>query len=173
MGWMANAQKKVQRFTYYVSAMSIFVIIPMMLLTASDVITRTTFHKPLPGVVETSSYMLATVILLGVAYTHQVKGHPRVTILVSRLPLHMGITVEIVINLLCLGMASIIIWQGWTVARSDVGKIVSDVLRIPQLPFRLLVPFGGVLLFLEYLVDFFTSLERLFGKQPPREETKE
>lgn len=172
MEWLANTQKKVQRLTYCVSAVSMFILIPMMLLTTSDVITRTTFNKPIPGAVETSSYMLVTVILLGLAYTHQVKGHPSVTILVSRLPLRFGLFIEIIVNLLCLGITGIIIWQGWVVATGDIGRIVSDVLRIPQLPFRLLVPVGGALLWLEFLVDLLTSAEKLFRKQtlPERNE---
>ncbi len=165
MEWLANIQKRAQRLSYCVSAVSMFVLIPMMLLTTFDVITRTTFNKPIPGAVEMSSYMLVTVIVLGLAYTHQVKGHPSVTILVSRLPVRIHSLIEIFVNLLCLGITSIVIWQGWVVAAGDIGRTVSDVLRIPQLPFRLLVPVGGALLFLEFLVDLLTSTEKLFRKQ--------
>lgn len=158
---LANAQKKLQRLTYFVSAVSMFVLIPIMLLTTFDAVSRTIFNKPVPGVMEASSYMLVILILLGLAYTQQVKGHPRVTILTSRLPSHLSILVEVVVNLLCLGITSIIVCQGWMVAKSDVGKIVSDVLRIPQFPFRMLVPLGGGLLFLEFLVDFLASAQKL------------
>ncbi|MGI6308463.1 MAG: TRAP transporter small permease subunit [Dethiobacteria bacterium] len=164
MEWLANIQKRVQRLTYCVSAVSMFVLIPMMLLTTSDVITRTVFNKPIPGVVETSSFMLVIVILLGLAYTQQVKGHPRVTIFVSRLPLRVSLVVEIIVNLLCLYIVSIIVWQGWVVATGDIGRIVSDVLRISQLPFRLLVPVGGALLFLEFLFDLLISVEKLLKR---------
>lgn len=164
MEWLTNTQKRVQRLTYCVSAVGMFMLIPMMLLTTSDVITRTTLNKPIPGAVETSSFMLVVVILLGLAYTQQVKGHPNVTILVSRLPLRVSLIVEIIINLLCLGIVSIVVWQGWVVATGAIGRIVSDVLRIPQFPFRLLVPVGGALLFLEFLVDLFTSVEKLLKR---------
>ena len=160
MEWLANAQKKLQRLTYFVSAVSMFVLIPIMLLTFFDAVSRTIFDKPLPGVMEASSYMLVMMILLGLAYTQQVKGHPRVTILVSRLHPRLSIFVEIVVNLLCLGITGIIVYQGWMVARSDVGKIVSDVLRIPQFPFRMFVPVGGGLLFLEFLVDLLATIQK-------------
>lgn len=159
MEWLANTQKKLQRLTYYVSAVSMFVLIPIMLLTFFDAISRTIFDKPVPGAMEASSYMLVMMILLGLAYTQQVKGHPRVTILASRLPPHLSIFVEILVNLLCLGITGIIVYQGWVVAKSDIGKIVSDVLRIPQFPFRMLVPVGGGLLFLEFLVDFLAAVQ--------------
>lgn len=165
MDWLANIQKRTQRLSYCVSAVSMFVLIPMMLLTTFDVIIRTTLNEPIPGAVEMSSFMLVTVILLGLAYTHQVKGHPSVTILVSRLPYRIQSPVEIIVNLLCLGITSIVIWQGWVVATGDIGRVVSDVLRIPQLPFRLLVPVGGALLFLEFLADLLTSTKKLFSKR--------
>ncbi len=171
MEWLTNPRKIIQRLTYYVSAVSMFVIIPMMLLTTFDVVSRTAFRKPIPGAVETSSYLLVTVIVLGIAYTHQVKGHPSVNILMKRLPLRLSSSIEVIVNLLCLGMTGIIIWQGWAVAKSDVGRIVSDVLRIPQFPFRLLVPVGGGLLFLEFLADLFISAEKLFGKRASLEKS--
>jgi TRAP-type C4-dicarboxylate transport system permease small subunit len=164
MEWLANAQKKVQRLTYWVSGVSMFVLIPMMLLSTFDVISRTIFNKPVPGTIEMSSFMLVIVIVLGLAYTQQMKGHPTVNIVVSKLPLRISLFVEIIINLLCLGMASIIVWQGWVVAMGDIGRIVSDVLRIPQLPFRLIVPIGGALLFLEFLVDLVNSAVKFIIK---------
>ncbi len=164
MGWLANAQKRVRRLTYYVSGISMFMLIPMMLLSTFDVISRTVFNKPVRGTVETSSFMLVVVIVLGLAYTQQVKGHPNVTVVISRLPRRISLFVEIITNLLCLGIVGIVVWQGWVVARGDIGRIVSDVLRIPQFPFRLLVPLGGALLFLEFLIDFLNSAVNFFRK---------
>ena len=164
MEWLANAQKKVQRVTYWVSGVSMFVLIPMMLLSTFDVISRSFFNKPVPGTIELSSFMLVIVIVLGLAYTQQMKGHPTVIIVVSKLPLRISLFVEIIINLLCLGMVSIIVWQGWVVATGNIGRIVSDVLRIPQFPFRLIVTLGGALLFLEFLVDLVTSVVKFIKR---------
>lgn len=173
MEWLAKTQKKVKRLTYSVSAVSMFILIPMMLLTTSDIISRTTANKPIPGAVESSSFMLIVFILLGLAYTQQVKGHPKVTILISRLSLRISLAVEIVVNLLCLYIILILIWQGWVVATGDIGRTVSDVLRIPQLPFRLLVPVSGALLFLEFIVDLLINAEKLFKKQVLTEGSEE
>ena len=162
MGWLQNVHKRVQRLTCGVSTLGMFMLIPMMLLTTADIIARTAFRKPISGVVEISSFMLVIVILLGLAYTQQVKEHPKVTILVSRFPSHVQHIVEVVVNLLCLYIVGIMVWQGWAVATGDTGRIVSDVLRISQFPFRLLVPLGGGLLFLEFIFDFLTSINKLF-----------
>jgi TRAP-type C4-dicarboxylate transport system permease small subunit len=134
-------------------------LIPMMLLTASDIIGRAVWARPIPGAVELSSYMLAVFILLGVAYTHQVKGHVRVTMLVSRLPERAGLLLDVITTLLSLFMISILAWQGWVVGIEE--RTVSDMLRIPQLPFRLLVSVAGLLLCLELLIDLADSLRKL------------
>lgn len=134
-------------------------LIPMMLLTASDIIGRAVWARPIPGAVELSSYMLAVFILLGVAYTHQVKGHVRVTMLVSRLPKRAGLLLDVITTLLSLFIISILAWQGWVVGIEE--RTVSDMLRIPQLPFRLLVSVAGLFLCLELLIDLWASVEEL------------
>ncbi|MDO9535874.1 MAG: TRAP transporter small permease [Bacillota bacterium] len=139
-------------------------LLPMMLLTTVDVIGRAFFPRPVPGVVELSQYMLAVVILLGIAYTQQVKGHPKVTLVVSRLPSLARRVVEIIITMLGLFMVFILIWQGWVLATGRLSTTVSDLLRIPQLPFRLLVSVGGFLLFLELLVDLSSTVGKLLKR---------
>jgi TRAP-type C4-dicarboxylate transport system permease small subunit len=136
-----------------------FLLVPMMLLTASDVIGRVVWSRPIPGAVELSSYMLAVFILMGVAYTHQVKGHVRVGMLVSRLPERIGLILDVFTILLSLFIISILAWQGWVVGIEE--RTVSDMLRIPQLPFRLLVSVAALFLCLELLIDLFDSLGKL------------
>ncbi len=163
MGFLTMAKKAIQRLTFYICAVSMFMLIPMMFLTTTDVIGRALFARPVSGAVELSEYMLAVVILLGLAYTQQVKGHPRVTLVVSRFPLWLQSLLEVLIYILGLFIVFIVIWQGWVLATGRMSTIVSDVLRIPQLPFRLMVSVGGALLFLELLVDLATAVGKLFG----------
>jgi TRAP-type C4-dicarboxylate transport system permease small subunit len=139
-----------------------FLLIPMMLLTTCDVIGRVLWARPITGTVELSSYTLAVFILLGLAYTHQVKGHVRVTFLIAMLPPRGQSVVEIVTILLSLFIISILAWQGWIVGIEE--RTVSDMLRIPQLPFRLLVSLAGVFLCLELLIDLSAAIGKLIRK---------
>lgn len=165
MQLLGLTKKVIQRLTFYVCAASMFMLVPMMFLTTIDVIGRAFFARPVQGAVELSEYMLAVIILLGLAYTQQVKGHPRVTLIVSRLPLRLQALLEVIMNLLGMFIILIVIWQGYLLATGRMSTIVSEVLRIPQLPFRVLVSVGAGLLFLELLVDLITALENLFKKQ--------
>ena len=149
----------IQRITRSLCYIGMFLLIPMMLITAGDVIGRGVWSKPIPGTLELSSYMLAVFILLGVAYTHQVKGHVRVSMLVSRLPERAGEVLDVITTLLSLFIISILAWQGWVVGIDE--RTVSDMLRIPQLPFRLLVSLAALFLWLEIFIDLAVSVGKL------------
>jgi TRAP-type C4-dicarboxylate transport system permease small subunit len=133
-------------------------LIPMMLLTSAEVVGRAVWSRPIPGSMELSSYMLAIFILLGIAYTHQVRGHVRVTMLISRLPAKWTIALDVITTLLSLFIIAVMTWQGWVVGIEE--RTVSDMLRVPQFPFRLLVSLGGLLLFLELLLDLWDNLKK-------------
>jgi TRAP-type mannitol/chloroaromatic compound transport system permease small subunit len=83
MGWI-KIQKVVHRLNLYAAVAGMSFIIPLMLLTTFDVIGRRFFSKTIPGAFEISEYVLATFILLGAAYTQQVKGDFGVDFLSSR-----------------------------------------------------------------------------------------
>jgi len=143
----------IQRVNFYVCAVGMCLILPLMLLTTSDVVGRKFFSKTIPGSFELSEYILAIFILLGAAYTQQVKGHVGVDFITSRLSPHVRAVCQIITLLLSLFIIAILIWQGWVEGIRE--RTVSDMLRIPQYPFRLLVAIGGFLLWLELMIDLF------------------
>jgi len=159
MGLLDKAKKVIQRLTFYICAVGMFILIPMMLLTTGDVIVRATLARTIPGALEMATCMLAIFILLGLAYTQQVKGHVRVSFFITRLPPRVQSIVEIATILLSLFIISIVVWQGWIIGMKET--TLSDYLRIPESPFRLLVAVGGLFLCLELLIDLATSARKL------------
>lgn len=152
----------VQKSSFYFCNICMFVLIPMMLLTSFDVLARFFFNNPVSGSVEISSYFMAILILTGLAYTHQVKGQIFVELLVKRLPYFFQHSLNIFTGLLSLFIIVLLTWQGWLEAVNEQG--VSDMLRIPQWPFEMLVPVAGFLLSLEILMDIFDSIAGLLKK---------
>ena len=152
-------RKVIHRCSLYMSYAGMVLLLPMMLLTSSEVVGRAVWSRPIPGSMELSSYMLAAFILLGLAYTQQVKGHVRVTMLVSRLPEVWALILDLITTLLSLFIIALMAWQGWVVGIAE--ETVSDMLRIPQFPFRLLVFIGGGFLFLELLCELTDTLKKL------------
>ena len=109
-----------------------------------------------------TQYMLAVFILLGLAYTQQVKAHVGVSIVISRLPHPAPFIINIITTLISLFIFSILAWQGLVVGIEE--RTVSDMLRIPQYPFRLLVAVAAFLLGLELLIDLGESVKKLVGR---------
>jgi len=154
-------RKLIQRFNLYVCMAGMFLLLPLMLLTTGDVLGRKFLSKTIPGTFELSEYMLAVFILLGAAYTQQVKGHVGVDFVINRLSPRIRTLCRIITTLLSLFIITILVWQGWVEGIRE--RTVSDMLRIPQAPFRLLVAIGGFLLWLELmmdLIDFIIKLKR-------------
>lgn len=158
MGW-SEAKQTIHRLNYCVCAVGMFLLIPLMLLTFADVALRGFFNKPIPGTFELSQYILAVFILLGAAYTQQVKGHVGVDFVTSRLSPNLQVFCEILTTILSLFIIAILTWQGWVEGITE--KAVSDQLRIPQYPFRILVSVGGLLLWLELLIGLITAFGKL------------
>ena len=163
MGW-GEVKKGIRRMNYAICAIGMAMVIPLMLLTFADVMLRGFFNKPIPGTFEISQYMLAFFILLGAAYTQQVRGHVGVNFITSRLSPRLQAVCEIVATLLSLFIIAILVWQGWVEGIAE--KAVSDQLRIPQYPFKVLVAVGAFLLWLELLIDLFGSFGKLRRNEP-------
>lgn len=157
--WWTKTQKVIHRINFYVCVIGMLFIIPLMLLTTGDILGRKFLSKTIPGTFEISEYILATFILLGAAYTQQVKGHVGVDFLTSRLSPRVQIVCEIFTTILSLFIIGIVIWYGWLEGIRE--RTVSDMLRIPQYPFRILVAVGGFLLWLELLIDLSNSIGKL------------
>ncbi len=157
--WWTKTQKIIHRINFYVCIVGMSLMIPLMLLTTGDILGRKFLSKTIPGTFEISEYILATFILLGAAYTQQVKGHVGVDFIISRLSSRVRIFCEIITTILSLFIIAIVIWYGWLEGIRE--RTVSDMLRIPQYPFRILVAVGGFLLWLELLIDLFNSIGKL------------
>lgn len=151
-----NVIQTLTRILGYVGMVCVF---PMMLLTSVDAAARDMLSRPIPGAFEISSLTLSVFVLLGLAYAQQMKDHVQVTVLVDRLPPKLGVLITIFTTLLSMFIVAIMTWQGVVVALETT--TTSDMLRIPQWPFRMLVAVGGFLLFLEFLIDLIDSARRL------------
>ena len=148
----------VQRITRVLGYVGMALIVPMMLLTSADATGRDLFSRPVPGAFELSSLMLSVFVLLGLAFAQQMKDHVRVTFLIDRLPAKWHAGINVVTHLLSLFIVAILCWQGIVVAFD--ASAFTYMLRIPQLPFRLLVSVGAFFLFLEFLFDLVDHARR-------------
>jgi len=151
----------VQKITRLLGYIGMFFIIPMMLLTSADATGRYLISRPVRGAFEINSLVLSVFVLLGLAYAQQMKDHVHVTLLLERLPEKLSSAISIFTTLLCMFIVAIMCWQGIIVGFEC--SSLTDMLRIPQLPFRLLVSLGGLFLFLEFFFDLVDHTRRLLA----------
>jgi TRAP-type C4-dicarboxylate transport system permease small subunit len=161
-GWFGTVKKRIRQINRFIAGVGAWSLIPLMIITSVDVMSRDIFNRPIPGTVELSQYMLAVFILLGLAYAQQVKAHVGVSIITSRLPHHAQLILSIIATLLSLFISCVLVWQGWVIGIEE--KTVSDMLRVPQYPFRLLVAVAALLMCLELVIDLEDSLIKLMRK---------
>jgi TRAP-type C4-dicarboxylate transport system permease small subunit len=162
MSGLEGFQKGVHKVTYIVCVLGMFLALPLMLITTVDVMSRVFFNKPLPGTLELSEYMLAIIILLGAAYTQQVQGHVGVDFLTSKFSSRGRKVCKIITDVASLFIITILVVYGYIEGVHETA--VSDQLRVPQWPFKLLVAVGGLMLWLEIFVDLLTSVSA-FGRR--------
>lgn len=162
MGWVEKVKKGIQTINRFIAGVSGCFLIPLMIITGADVVARDVFNHPIPGTIELSQYMLAVFILLGLAYTQQVKAHAAVSLVASRLPSNAQWILNIITTLIGLFIFSILAWQGLVVGIEE--RTVSDMLRIPQSPFRVLVAIAAFFVCLELLIDLGDSVRKLAGR---------
>jgi TRAP-type C4-dicarboxylate transport system permease small subunit len=155
----SRIRKVVQTGTRLLGYLGMLFIFPMMFLTSADAFARDFFSRPIKGAYEASSLMLSVFVLLGLAYAQQMKDHVRVTILTDRLPDRWREGITILTTLLSMSVVAVLCWQG--AALSYETTTVTDMLRVPQWPFRALVAVGGCFLFLEFLFDLADSIRRI------------
>jgi TRAP-type C4-dicarboxylate transport system permease small subunit len=161
-GWFETAKKGIHKVNRFIAGAGALFLIPLMIITAGDVVSRDVFNHPVPGTVELSQYMLAVFILLGLAYAQQMKAHVAVSLITSRLPRYAQLILSIFTTLFSLFISCILVWQGWVIGIEE--KTVSDMLRVPQYPFRLIVAVAAFLMCLELVIDLEDSLIKLLGK---------
>lgn len=162
MGSLEGFRKAVRKASYGACFLGMFMAFPLMFLTVGDVIGRAFFNKPIPGAFELSEYMLSVLVLLGAAYTQQVKGHVGVDFLTIRFSTKTQAVLQVVTTIASMFIIAIMVWQGYLEGIYE--KAVSDQLRVPQWPFKLLVAAGGLLLWLELLLDLVASFRKIAGR---------
>lgn len=159
---MERFRKLIQKASTRACGGGMLLLVPLMALTVADVVGRSFFNKPIPGTFELSEYMLAVIVLLGAAYTQQIKGHVAVDFFTGRCSLRVRAALNVFTGAASLFVIGIVVWQGAVLGFDE--KSVSDQLRIPQWPFRMLVAAGGLLLWLELALDLIDSVRNALGR---------
>jgi TRAP-type C4-dicarboxylate transport system permease small subunit len=158
---LARAVRKLSRLSFYFGSGLLFVI---MFLVTIDVTGRFFFHSPLLGSLEITEFLLAGAVLLGLAYTQDLRGNVDLELFYNRLSRRAQRFSDILAYIIGIGIFMIVTWEGAINAFEGWEKnLASDVLRIPAWPFLLFVPVGACLLVLVLFCQLFESFSKMSG----------
>jgi TRAP-type C4-dicarboxylate transport system permease small subunit len=141
------------------------VLVALMFLTMSDVILRYVFNRPITGSFDLTEFMMAVIIVFGVAHCGFTRGHVKVELVMERMPAGVQVIAEIVTSLLGLGLFSLITWQCfvYTKVQFDSG-VASNILEIPVFPFVGIVGLGSAVYTVVLLLHFLESLAQAVNR---------
>jgi TRAP-type C4-dicarboxylate transport system permease small subunit len=120
------------------------ILLLLMAFTTLDVVMRYFFNSPFRGSLEATEFSMAVIVFLGIAYCGLAGGHICVDLLEKWLDKPSMRFVPVLVNLVGAVLFGLI---AVTVVNEtvDAWKQVSNMLRMPHWPFRLVVAFGSAL----------------------------
>ena len=158
-------EKIVNLLSRWLNWMAAAAVIAVMLIVCANVIGRGFFERPVKGTVDMASLLGALIIAGAIPYTHVLKGHIRIGLLVDRLPHRIRHIIEGVIHLIGFSLFVLISWQATLFAKStsEIGEL-SEVLKIPLTPFAYIVAIGCIALALVLLIDLIKAFSKAVRK---------
>ena len=130
-------------------------IIFMMFAISYAVIMRYVWNKPVPWIVEISSYLMLYITFLGTAWLQRKGGHVEVDLFTGRLKPRVRAAFKAITSLGGAVVGFILAWKGSLVTvdyfQRDVTAI--GILNTPQFLLMGIIPIGGFLLLVEFLLQ--------------------
>jgi TRAP-type C4-dicarboxylate transport system permease small subunit len=126
----------------YMALLAGVILLLLTVFTTFDVVMRYFFNAPFRGSLEATEFSMAVIVFLGIAYCGLVGGHIGVDLLEKWLDKPSMRFVPVMVNLVGAVLFGLI---AVTVVNETVEawKQISNMLRMPHWPFRLVVAFGS------------------------------
>ena len=139
-------------------------LVGMMLLTCVDVVGRK-FGHPVFGSVELVGFMATLAVAFALPYTHQVRAHIGVEVLVQMLSPRAQTIVELCTHIVSLGLFAIVTWQ--MLLYADTMRASGTVSMSLELPEHLVIYVVSVCFLIFSLVivrDIVANIQSLRGR---------
>lgn len=145
------------------SIISAAIIIAMMLLIVANISFRL-FGEVVQGTYEIVKLLIVIAAALAVGYTAITKGHVEIMVLITRFSQRVQTIFKAITLFISIAFLVVLMWGNvWTISQKMQINEVSDVLKIPFLPFRIIMVFGLMFFCLVLIMD----LCKIIRKEPP------
>lgn len=141
----------------------------MMLAISYSVLTRYLFNRPIAWIVEISSYLMLYITFLGTAWLLRRDGHVEIDLLTSNLSPRRKALLKSVTSIGGVLVGLILTWKGSavTIDYFKRGVTVMGILNTPQFLLMAIIPIGGFLLLVEFILRIFHFGRMGFKKGNP------
>lgn len=135
------------------------VLVALMVYTVVDVVLRYVFNAPFSGSIETTEFAMSLVVFLGIAHCGWTGGHIAVDLLEKKLDRASLRFLPAVLSFVGAALFTVIAWRV-AIEAFAASSQVSNMLRMPHLPFRLAVAGGSAVFAAVLLVQGVGALRR-------------
>jgi len=129
------------------------ILLLLVTLFVSYSVTLRYLHlKPPIWILQYTEYALLWITFLGAAWLLKHDGHIRIDTIVNRLGPRSYMIFQIVVTVLGLVVCLVIVWFGTRKALDLYDRGIMDVkgVTVPKYPFFIIIPIGGLMLFLQF-----------------------
>jgi TRAP-type mannitol/chloroaromatic compound transport system permease small subunit len=139
-----------------------FLVWPMILVIACEIIARYLFNFPTVWASETVTYLCGIYAVVGGAYTLRFRGHVNVDIIYARLSTRKKATVDLVTSLLFFVFFGVLLWTGFELGWEsiEIWETSGTAWSPPIYPVKLIIPLSAALILLQGVADFIRNLRR-------------
>lgn len=131
-----------------------FLVIFMMLAVSYSVLMRYTWNRPIAWIVEVSSYLMLYITFLGAAWVLRHDGHVTIDLFTSRLSSKQNALFKSATSVAGALVGFVFTWKGTLVTLDFFTRdvITMGILSIPQFLLMAIIPIGGFLLMIEFIL---------------------
>lgn len=129
----------------------------MMGAISCSVLMRYLFHRPVAWIVEVSSYLMLYITFLGTAWVLRKEGHVEIDLLTGHLSPRRRALLKSITSAGGVLVGFILTWKGLgvTIDYFKRGVTVMGILNTPQFLLMAIIPIGGFLLMVEFILRVF------------------
>ncbi|HHT47415.1 MAG TPA: TRAP transporter small permease [Firmicutes bacterium] len=163
---MPVIKKIIYGFNGYILKIALLFTVLMMFVTVGDVVARSFFNKPIPGIFELTRYALAVIVFTSLGWSQMSKVHIAINLFVSRLSALWQNGIDTFNYLLAFITFVISFWQmvAYTIRLFNY-DVVTTVLRVHVYPWVLISAVGILFFALALFLDLADAINRLVERE--------
>lgn len=156
---MGTPERLLSRVLHAMAVAAGWILLALMAYTVLDVVLRYVFNAPFRGSLETTQFAMSLIVFLAIAYCGWTGGHIAVDLFEAALDRPALRFLPAAVALTGAVLLAAVAWQTAVEAIATTHR-VSNMMRWPYYPFRLVAAFGSAAFALVLLVQGVQALRR-------------